>query len=119
GSADSPLTAQDKLMRWVFFNLFTRPDRLKWVLLPARVMQKIGLYGLLRRTGIFKLLPMRWRKMEQMLPARGPLWPVELPEMLRARVQYGADAEPGRPREQKAKHRIGFFAGCVGSVMFD
>lgn len=113
------LSAQDRLMRWVFFNLFTRPDRLKWALLPARLMQKIGLYGLLRRLGVFRLLPVRWRKMEQMLPANGSLWPVELPEVLRAQVRYDADAEPGRPREQKAKRRVGFFAGCVGSVMFD
>src|SRR5215204_638651 len=43
---------QDKLLRWLFFHIFTRPTRLKLALLPARVMQKIGLYTLMKRTGV-------------------------------------------------------------------
>ena len=31
-----------RLLKWIFFNIFTRPDRLKWAILPARLMQKIG-----------------------------------------------------------------------------
>src|SRR5690554_6164650 len=54
--SDQP-TAQSRLMRWIFFNIMTRPDRLKWAILPARIMQKMGVYGLLRKTGLFKLLP--------------------------------------------------------------
>src|SRR6185436_6666565 len=64
----SSSTLTDRLMRWIFFHVFVHPTRLKLALLPARLMQKIGLYALLRRIGIFKLLPAQLRKMEQMLP---------------------------------------------------
>src|SRR5688500_6250518 len=53
-----------KLMRWLFFNVFTNSRRLKIALLPARVMQRIGLYNLLRRSGVMKILPAQLRKME-------------------------------------------------------
>jgi glycolate oxidase iron-sulfur subunit len=101
----APLSGQDRLLRWFFFNVFTRPTRLRFALLPARVMQKLGLYRLLRKSGLFKLLPASFRKMEQMLPAEGKLWPRPLPEHTPAR---GARTLT-----------VGFFAGCVGSVMFE
>src|SRR3954462_273496 len=47
-----PLTVQARFMRWLFFNVFVYPDRLKLALLPARLMQKIGLYTLLRKVGL-------------------------------------------------------------------
>src|SRR3954463_14767561 len=50
-------TIQGRFMRWIFFNVFVYPTRLKLALLPARVMQKIGLYSVLRRVGVFKILP--------------------------------------------------------------
>jgi glycolate oxidase iron-sulfur subunit len=100
------LTAQDRFMRWLFFNVFVHPARLKLALLPARLLQKAGLYDLLRKTGLLKLLPSRLRKMEQMLPAHGPLWPKMPPEHVAARgIQQ--------------VHKVGFFAGCIGSVMFE
>src|SRR5256885_3200610 len=74
------LTLQGRFMRWIFFNIFVHPTRLKLALLPARVMQKIGLYALLRKIGIFNILPSQLRKMEQMLPSTGNLWPRTLPE---------------------------------------
>jgi glycolate oxidase iron-sulfur subunit len=96
---------QDRLMQWLFFNVFVYPERLKLALLPARILQKIGLYGPLRKTGLMKLLPPQLRKMEQMLPASGPLWPRALPE--RTEALAGA-----------ASMTVGFFSGCIGSVMF-
>ena len=102
-----PLTVQDRFMRWLFFNVFVHPTRLKLALLPARLMQKVGLYPLVRKTGALKLLPAQLRKMEQMLPPRGPLWPKALPEF----------QKPARPSAKTT--RVGFFAGCVGSVMFE
>src|SRR5947208_2964024 len=102
----TPLPLQGRFMRWVFFHVFTRPSRLKLALLPARLMQKVGLYGLLRKLGLFRLLPVQLRKMEQMLPARGALWPRRLSERTPA-------------AKNPAVRRIGFFSGCIGSVMFD
>src|SRR5437867_1472064 len=59
-------TAQDRLMKWIFFHVFIHPTRLKLALLPARLMQKLGIYNLLRQTGAMKILPPQLRKMEQM-----------------------------------------------------
>ena len=74
-AATQKLTLQGRFMRWLFFNIFTHPTRLKLALLPARILQKIGVYPLLRKIGLFRLLPKQLRKMEQMLPADGRLWP--------------------------------------------
>lgn len=100
---ESPKTLQGKFMRWVFFNVFIYPTRLKLALFPARILQKLGLYTLLRKIGLFKFLPSQLRKMEQMLPTSGKLWPKPLPERVAG----------------KGKARVAFFAGCIGSVMFE
>lgn len=102
------LPLQGRLVRWLFFNIFTRPSRLKLALLPARVLQKLGIYAMLRKVGMFGLLPLQLRKMEQMLPSRGPLWPVRLPEVL----------QPTN-RASISTPTVGFFAGCIGSVLYD
>ena len=107
------LTLQGRFMRWVFFHVFVYPRRLKWALLPARLMQRIGLYGVMRRIGAFKVLPAQLRKMEQMLPAEGGVWPRELPESMPARDM------PGGPISTDPKKLVAFFPGCIGSVMFE
>jgi glycolate oxidase iron-sulfur subunit len=113
----TPLTLQGRFMRWVFFNVFVHPRRLKFALLPARVMQKVGLYGLLRRSGLFKLLPLQLRKMEQMLPAEGKLWPKPLPEQ----ISRGTGYQPVKQEHGQVARatRVVFFPGCIGSVMFE
>ncbi len=107
-AATQKLSLQGRFMRFMFFNVFTRPGRLKVALLPARILQKTGIYGLLRKSGLFKMLPMQLRKMEQMLPEKGRIWPRALPARTAA-----------TSHEQPAKMTVGFFAGCIGSVMFD
>ena len=104
-SATTELRGQDRLMRAIFFHIFAHPTRLKLALLPARILQRTGLYGILRKSGLMKLLPSRLAKMEQMLPPGGKLWP----RMLPARTA---------PRVTK-KITVGFFPGCIGSVMFE
>ena len=111
--ATATITLQGRFMRWIFFHVFIYPMRLKLALFPARVMQKIGLYGLLRKIGLFRLLPIQLRKMEQMLPAEGKLWPRRLPRVMPARQALGG------PITHDPKSAVGFFPGCIGSVMFD
>ena len=106
-------TLIDRFMRWIFFHIFVYPTRLKMVLLPARLMQKIGLYALLRKIGLFKLLPPKLRKMEQMLPSTGALWPKPLP------AQTPASEQREGPDSSRAKRTVAFFPGCIGSVMFE
>src|SRR5947208_6086414 len=103
----SPQGLTDRFMRGIFFHVFVYPTRLKLALLPARLMQKIGLYSLLRKIGLFKLLPIQFRKMEQMLPESGSVWAKRLPDHVEPR------AKP------QAERRVAFFAGCIGSVMFE
>jgi glycolate oxidase iron-sulfur subunit len=99
------LRGQERLMQWLFYNVFVHPQRLKLALWPARILQKLGIYLVLRKAGLFRVLPDRLRKMEQMLPATGRIWPKKLPERT--------------PAVGKQKVTVGFFAGCIGSVMFD
>jgi glycolate oxidase iron-sulfur subunit len=96
------LTLSDRLQQWVFFHLFTHPTRLKLLLLPVRILQKLRLYPIVRQ--LSKLLPPTWQKMEQMLPPAGPLWPSPL--------ATGHSPLATSPT-------VGFFSGCIGSVMFD
>jgi glycolate oxidase iron-sulfur subunit len=105
-------SAQEKFMRWLFFHVFTKPARLKLALLPARLLQKVGIYPLLRDTGMFKLLPDQLRKMEQMLPPEGRLWPSSSMGILPMpkTKKHGQDAHATE---------VGFFQGCIGAVMFD
>jgi glycolate oxidase iron-sulfur subunit len=119
-------TLEDKFLRWMFFHVFTKPTRLKLALLPARLMQRIGLYALLRKSGVMKILPPQLRKMEQMLPPHGKLWPSPLPERVAGAggsafqpvlSQLGAPAK-SQPFEKK-RVTVGFFPGCIGSVMFE
>jgi glycolate oxidase iron-sulfur subunit len=105
----------DRFMQWMFFNVFVYPTRLKLVLLPARLMQKIGLYSLLRKLGLFKLLPAQLRKMEQMLPATGALWPRALPPQTAA-SERSEDPHSAGSRKHLT---ISFLPGCIGSVMFE
>jgi glycolate oxidase iron-sulfur subunit len=129
--APSRMTTREAgFMRWLYFNVFVHPTRLKLALLPARLLQKLGVYTLLRKTGALRLLPPQLRKMEQMLPPRGSLWPRRLPgrtapsgtgfQPVRATSN---DPNTGHGLQARATNArattVGFFAGCVGSVMFD
>lgn len=113
-SKSATLSLQNRFMRWIFFHVFIYPTRLKLALLPARLLQKIGLYPLLRKIGLFKILPIQLRKMEQMLPARGKLWPRRMPESIPPHPVAAPSAIPSN-----AVKSIAFFPGCIGSVMFD
>ncbi|HEY7119290.1 MAG TPA: heterodisulfide reductase-related iron-sulfur binding cluster, partial [Tepidisphaeraceae bacterium] len=116
-NADAKLTLQGRFMRWMFFHIFVHPRRLKLALLPARLMQKVVLYGLMRRIGLFKLLPLQLRKMEQMLPANGSIWPKRLPEHV-SRSTGAPPVNDSHGRGARAT-KVAFFPGCIGSVMFD
>jgi len=106
-AAPSPLRRpfSARLIEWLFLNILTNPTRLKLSLVVPRILQKIGLYALLRKVGVFNILPAGLRKMEQMLPPTGPIWPTKLPERISA--------------TGTKKATVAFLPGCVGSVMFE
>jgi glycolate oxidase iron-sulfur subunit len=94
--------AAEKRFRNFLFNVFTRPDRLRALLWPLRLYQNTGLQSLVRRVGIPKLLPSRWRAMESLLP--GVPAQEKLPELIPARGER--------------RHRVGLLLGCVQRVFF-
>jgi len=113
-------TPTDRLLRWFFFNVMTRPTRLKLALLPARLLQELRLYPFVRRSGLLRLLPEQLQKMERLLPARGPIWPETMPEHPGRDAVDGMLCELGAGVFTTAERpiRVGFFGGCVGSVLF-
>ncbi len=90
--------------RIVLYGLFPYPKRLAWALLPARIMQKLGLDRVLEATGLIRLLPEKLRRMQRLLPTLRPPLP-KLPAILPA---IG-------PRRAK----VALFTGCVAEALFD
>lgn len=89
----------NRFLHWMFFNVLVHPARLKFALLPARILQR------LRLSSLFRLLPARLQKMQQMMPASGLIWPKRLPERVDSTTT--------------ARKSVGLLAGCIGSVLFD
>ncbi len=96
-------TLTDRLVEAMFLHVFTQPARLKLALLPARLLQRVGVWGLLKKVK----LPEKLAQMRQMLPEDGPMWEQPL-----------AGRYPSTSPDGKTHHRVAFFAGCVGSVLF-
>jgi len=61
-------SAAEIRFRRFLFSTFTRPDRLRALLLPLLLYQRTGLQVLVRRMGLLKLLPERLRAMEALVP---------------------------------------------------
>ena len=95
-------SASEKRFRRFLFSIFTRPARLRALLLPLSLYQKVGLEALVRRIGIPKLLPARLRAMEALLP-QVPAQET-LPELIPARGEQ--------------RRRVGLLLGCVQRVLF-
>lgn len=118
-SGRAELPAQTRFQRWLFYSVLTRPNRLRLALLPARVLQKLGLWSLMRKSGVTRLLPGTLRRMERMLPPNGPLWPKPLPPHSRA---GGMDMvvkllNPASDVAHSPRALVGFFEGCIAGVM--
>lgn len=103
-------TLTSKLMRALFFHVFPYPTRLKIALLPARMLQRVGLWRWLTQGPLSKLMPAQFRKMQQMLPEHGAIWEKPLAAHYPRREEAGCENEPVA--------RIAFFSGCVGSALF-
>jgi len=91
--------------RPLFRSLFMHPTMLEVSAWPLRLYQKLGLQRAFRGLGLNKALPHQLRDMERMVPElpQRPLRQV-LPEFVPARG----------PR----RYRVGFFLGCIQSLMF-
>lgn len=93
------------LKRLVLEHLMTHPEWLEAAVWPLRIYQWLGIQGLVRKTGFLRLLPRPLQLMERLLPPlpRTPLRRA-LPEVT--------------PAVGKQAYRVGFFLGCVMSLVF-
>jgi glycolate dehydrogenase iron-sulfur subunit len=98
-----PRPILDGILRRMIFEVFPKPDRLRLLVGPLRLYQRLGLQSLVRRSGLLKLLPASLRSMENLTPS-APQKAVALPERVPPR---------GEPRL-----RVGLLVGCVQSVFF-
>lgn len=85
------------------FRVFPYPERIRLATTPLRWLQRLGIYDLMERLGLFRLLPGRLGRMMTLL---GP--PVDpgpkLPKFL--------------PAKGRRRARVAFFVGCVAAAMF-
>lgn len=89
--------------RFVLHGLFPYPDRLRWALLPARLMQATRVDKLIDGLGLNRLLPQKLQRMHRLLPT----------------LQSRADRFPDvLPAIGERRARVALFTGCVAREMF-
>ncbi|NUN63903.1 4Fe-4S dicluster domain-containing protein [Pseudanabaena biceps] len=99
-----PRSLPEKLLRQFIFSTFPYPNRLRVLLAPLLVYQKLGLQKLLRSTGwLAKFLPEQIAAMESVLPELTPeAFKDNLPEVI--------------PAQGTQRYRVGMLLGCVQRV---
>ena len=113
-----PRSFFEKLHRRLLFALFPRPDRLRLLRWPLVAYQKSGLQALLRKSGVFRLLPKKLSAMETLMPALGPteIIPEVTPAIgerrLRAGLLLGCVQREFLPQINSATVRVLAAEGC-------
>ncbi|HKO94547.1 MAG TPA: heterodisulfide reductase-related iron-sulfur binding cluster [Polyangiaceae bacterium] len=100
-----PRSFWDRMFRALLFALFPHPVRLRWLGLLQLAYQRSGLRWLLRRAGVFRLLPPRLRQLEALAPSLSwsQLW-TRLPAF--------------SPAQGPRRRRVALLPGCVQRVYF-
>ncbi|WP_339731902.1 heterodisulfide reductase-related iron-sulfur binding cluster [uncultured Gimesia sp.] len=93
----------DWFHRWILYRLFPYPNRIRWTLLPARVMQFLKIDKVVNALRLPYLLPAKLRRMNNLLPRLKPAEPA-LPEIL--------------PAKGVQRARVALFTGCVSEAMY-
>jgi glycolate oxidase iron-sulfur subunit len=88
-------------MRWLFMDL----RRLRFLGALIRLYQQIGLMGLIRGSGVMKIMPRRLQELEAMTPKIQPKFSAQL------------IAEVTSPSDAK-KYRVALLTGCAQDLMF-
>lgn len=95
----------DKLLRSLIFNLFPYPNRLKPLLFPLYLYQKLGVQKLVRSSGIMQKISPQLAAMESILPEINlNSLTQELPEVI--------------PAKGEKRYRVGMILGCVQRLFF-
>lgn len=100
---ESLLKRFDWFREIILFQLFPYAGRMRLALTPVKIAQQLGIYGLIERMGLLKLVPGRLGHMVTLLPRLKNGGP-RLPKFL--------------PAKGRRRARVAFFVGCVADVMF-
>jgi len=95
----------DRALRDAIFALFPYPDRLRALAYPLVFYAKSGLRGLVRRSGLLKVLPPRLRQLEKLTP------PLSLDVVRAALPAY-------TPARGTRRGTVALVAGCVQRAFF-
>jgi len=87
----------------ILLRLFPYANRIRLAMTPVRIAQRLGLYDMAERLGLFKLIPGRLGQMVTLVNPPVPPGP-KLPKFL--------------PAIGRRRARVAFFVGCVGEAMF-
>ena len=93
----------DWFRQLVLFRLFPYADRVRLAMAPVRIAQRLGIYSLVERLGLFKLVPSPLGQMVTLVNAPQKPGP-KLPKFL--------------PAIGRRRGRVAFFVGCVADAMF-
>ncbi len=96
-----PAPMLSKLQRWMLFNLTPYAGRMRLALAPMRILQRVGLGGVVRAMGRF--LPRSLRLMQEIVPDLQPHYGT-LPEVL--------------PAIGPRRARVALFLGCAADAFF-
>jgi glycolate oxidase iron-sulfur subunit len=87
----------------ILFRVFPYAARLRLLTAPVRILQRLGIYGLAERLGLFRLIPGRLGAMATLLPRL---------------TQGGPKLPPFLPAVGRRRARVAFFVGCAADAMF-
>ncbi|MGD1895425.1 MAG: (Fe-S)-binding protein [Phormidesmis sp.] len=92
-------------IRQLIFSLFPYPDRIRLLLTPLALYQKLGISKLVQSTGLLKRLSPNLAAMESLLPpVTASCFSDNLPEEI--------------PAQGEKRYRVGMILGCVQRVFF-
>jgi len=98
-------TPIERLYRQIIFSIFPYPERLRVLLAPLLLYQKLGLQKLVRSTGLLERLSPHLAAMEWNLPQLSlKTFHEPLPELI--------------PAQGKKRYRVGVILGCVQRLFF-
>ena len=89
--------------RLILYGLLPNASRLRWGLLPVRLMQRLGLDRVVEKTKLLRLLPRKLRQVYELLPELQPAGE-PLPKVL--------------PALGPRRARVALFTGCVADAIF-
>ncbi|MGI0499762.1 (Fe-S)-binding protein [Limnospira platensis CENA597] len=100
-----PRNLGDRLIRTLIFSLFPYLDRLRPLLVPLYLYQKLGIKNLVRSTGLLPKISPRLAAMESILPEiNSSAFQDNLPTVI--------------PAQGEKRYRVGMILGCVQRLFF-